>query len=100
MAREVELFIPCNRHLLVEPVEQERDTSGGVMLPEGYKSSSTNQFKLVKLIEVAPDSDKFNGEVGHTLVVASHMLQEIEVGETKYFLIPENMVVGVFAPEA
>ena len=94
------MLIPYNRHLLVQPVTNEDKESGGVILPDGYKSSSRDEFELVTLLAVAPDSEKFNGEVGHTLVVASHMIHEVPVGDTKYFLVPENVVMGVVAPGA
>ena len=93
------MFVPCNRHLLVEPTSVEQDSSGGVMLPEGYQSATRNQYSLVTLKAVSPDSEKFNGEVGHTLVVVSNMVQEVAVGDTKYHLVQENYVVGIVATE-
>ena len=93
------MFVPYNRHLLVEPIVAEQDSSGGVILPEGYQSVTRNQYSLVTLKAVSPDSEKFNGEVGHTLVVASNMVQEVAVGEVKYHLVQENYVVGIVATE-
>ena len=92
------MFIPCNRHLHVEELAT---NSGGdssvVLVPDGVRVKP--QFSLVKLISVAHDCEKFNGQVGHTLVVNSNMLQEIKIGEQTYSVILENHVVGLVNTE-
>jgi len=90
------MFIPANRYLLVEPVKKEEESSSPILLPEA-PTKSLSPHSLVKLKAVATDCEKFNGEVGHTLVVNSNMIESIKVGTTEYHIILENHVVGIIA---
>jgi len=88
------MFIPCNRHLHIEEVAVDSDSEPLVVLiPDGVRIKP--EYSLVKLVAVAHDCEKFNGEVGHTLVVNSNMINEVQVGEKTYSIILENHVVGL-----
>ena len=88
------MFLPFNRHLLVEPIKTEDRDDAVVLIPES--SLKPSAYSLVKLLEVSSDCEKFNGEVGSTLVVNTNMIEEITVGDNKFSLVLENHVVGLF----
>jgi len=92
-------FIPCNRHLLIECQPQEANEEPSVVLiPEGVTIAPA--YSLVKLLAVAPDCEKFNGETGALLIVNSGMIEDIEVGKTCFSVILENHVVGLYFDDA
>ncbi len=88
------MLIPYNRHLLVELVQSEDRGDAVVLIPDS--SVPKPAYSLVKLLNVAPDCEKFNGEVGSTLLVNTNMVEEITVAGTSYNLILENHVVGLY----
>jgi len=92
------MFIPVNRYLLVEPVVEEKESTSTILLPE-MEVKSNSPHSIVKLLAASHDCEKFNGEVGHTLVVNSNMIENIKVGSTNYKVILENHVVGLIAGE-
>ena len=85
---------PVNRHLLVEPIQSDDRGEAVVLIPESSIKSSA--YSLVKLLAVSSDCEKFNGEVGSTLVVNTNMVEEVQVGEDKFNLILENHVLGLY----
>jgi len=91
------MFVPFNRHLLVEPIKGEDRDEVTVLIPES--SLKKSPWSLVKLVAVAADCQKFidlTGEVGSTLVVNSSMIEEVQVGSEKFNLILENHVMGLY----
>jgi len=92
------MFIPINRYLLVESLKEEEVSKSPILLPES-PTKSLSPHSVVKLLAVSPDCDKFNGEIGHTLVVNSNMIENIKVGADEYEVILENHVVGLISGE-
>ncbi len=90
------MFVPLNRRILVEPVSEEREESF-VLVPETAKVQPAHS--LVRVVGVAFDCEKFNGEVGSTLVVDASMIEEINVGKKVYNVILENHVIGLVYEE-
>jgi len=89
------MLVPYNRYLLVEPIDASGDRDDAVVLiPES--SVAKPSHTLVKLVGVAPDCEKFNGEAGSVLLVNTNMLEEIRVAENNYTLVLENHVVGLY----
>ena len=88
------MLVPYNRHLLVEPIKTEDRDDAVVLIPAS--SVKLSPWSLVKLLATAPDCEKFNGEVGCTLVVNTGMIEEIEVCQNKFNLILENHVIGLY----
>jgi co-chaperonin GroES (HSP10) len=83
------MLFPLNRYLVVEPLEEEKTTSG-VIIPEDV-NIETSAFKLVKILMPHLDSGlRENMKV----LVPTHMIEEaVFFGET-YYLVLENHVVG------
>jgi len=74
---------PKNRHLLVELVEEEQDTSK-VLLPDDYKPMKSHI--VAKVLKV---HDTVAAEIseGSLIVAESNMLRDVEIhGETHYLL--------------
>ena len=88
------MLVPYNRHLLVELVQSEDRGEAVVLIPDSSIPKPT--YSLVKLLNVAPDCEKFNGEVGSTLLVNTSMVEEVTVAGSSYNLILENHVVGLY----
>lgn len=91
------MFVPFNRHLLVEPIKGEDRDEVTVLIPES--SLKKSPWTLVRLVAVAADCEKFtdlNGVVGSTLVVNTSMIEDVQVGSEKFNLILENHVMGLY----
>ena len=88
------MLVPYNRHLLVEPVREEDKGEAFVLIPDSSVTKPT--YSLVKLTAVAPDCEKFSGDIGSTLLVNTSMIEEIKVSGKVYNLILENYVIGLY----
>jgi co-chaperonin GroES (HSP10) len=83
---------PLNRHLVVHKKPREdKQKSSSFILPEGYESS-TEQYSIVKVLEISEDSKLKNViKPGSEVIVESNMLFEV-TGST---LILDNYVYGL-----
>jgi len=85
-------FTPCNRYLLVNrEMVQEEETL--IALPEGtFRAENRYERVLIEGIssEVHPPL-----AVGNTVVVLSHMIEEVDFGDGPVYLILENHVLGI-----
>ena len=88
-------FLPFNRHLVVDVIEEETKTDESfIVLPTDYEKPQSPYVKAI-VIEVAKDS-KFNGllEALDTILIERRMLHKIEINTTSFYLILENYVYG------
>jgi co-chaperonin GroES (HSP10) len=84
---------PCNRLLLVEPINKEqKEKESFVLVPETYKKTSL--YISAKVVDFAEDC-KINVKKDQIIVIDNSMLQEVEINEKTNFLILENYVMGV-----
>ena len=91
-------FIPYNRYLLVHKVEQKLDESvTSILVPDNV--SIRPEFSLVELLAVASDCEKFNGEVGQTIVVNSNMIESVKINSQEFNIVQENHVIGIVFDE-
>jgi co-chaperonin GroES (HSP10) len=84
------MLFPLNRHLVVEPVLEERKDSG-VLVPDDYKTEES-AYILVVLLKSHAESGLTPGT---KLVVPAHMVEEISFFGEKYYIVLENHVVGL-----
>jgi len=85
-------YIPLNRHLLLEDVEEPEEVGKSkVLVPEEYKV--VKKFGTYRVVESAPDCNtRFKN--GGLVIVEEGMVREIEIhGDKKYYVLPENLVV-------
>ena len=80
---------PKNRHLLVQLVEEEQDTSK-VLLPDDYKPMKSH---IVAKVLKVHDSVKEEISEGSVVVAESNMLREVDIGDQKHYLIQANYVL-------
>ena len=91
-------FIPYNRYLLIHKVEQKLDESvTSVLIPDNV--SIRPEFSLVELVAVASDCEKFNGEIGQTIVVNSNMIENVKINDQEFNIVQENHVIGLVFDE-
>ena len=90
-------FKPLNRHLLIEPIEAEKEEAQpAVLLPEGYKSVSMQPHTPAKVIKTAEDcKPALRSLSGESIMVESSMIQEINFEDSIFYLVLENYVLGV-----
>tara|TARA_B100000287_G_scaffold434195_1_gene497988 strand:+ start:7431 stop:7697 length:267 start_codon:yes stop_codon:yes gene_type:complete len=86
-------MIPCNRHILIDPIEQKDNDEAIVLVPDGYKPKA-NPHTLAAVIDWSDDVDLPLYE-NATILVNSSMIEQIEIGERKYHMILENYVLGI-----
>jgi len=82
---------PLNKHLVVEPINEEKKPSG-VLVPDDAKIE-TSSYKLVRLIRAHTESGLYPGA---KLVVPTHMIEEVEFLGSTHYLVLENYIVGFF----
>ena len=87
-------FEPCNRHLRIERAP--RTDTGFIALPDDYKKEE--KYEKVKILSIS-SGVKPPLSPGQNVIVLSHMIEEIDFGEGRIYLILENYVVGILKGE-
>jgi len=85
------LLKPCNRYLLVEPLEEDELEESCILLPDDYKKQ--NPFGIALVISRAKDCSVDVCE-GDTVVYSINMLENVTLGGKESFLLLENYVLG------
>ena len=67
------MLSPVNRHLVVEPILEQKKESG-VLVPDDYKTEHS-AYILVTLLKIHPESSL---SPGSKLVVPTHMVEEVD----------------------
>jgi co-chaperonin GroES (HSP10) len=88
-------FLPFNRHLVVDIVEEtKKQDESLIVLPSDYEKPQSPYVKAL-VIEVSKDSKFYrNLEVNDTLLVERRMLHKIEIDGSTFYLILENYILG------
>ena len=91
------MFSPLNRHLLLEEVTTETSSEESlVLVPDDY-SVKKSPYGLYKVIKVSPDCEKLGEQYINCKVIAEEsMVQEVTIGEERYYLVLENYIYGTF----
>tara|TARA_R110000824_G_scaffold191891_8_gene373712 strand:- start:1532 stop:1825 length:294 start_codon:yes stop_codon:yes gene_type:complete len=91
-------FQPCNRYILIERITQPKDEIASLIeLPEGFKPpTSTHELVKIKCVSCGTKPPLAQGDKA---VVLSHMIEEVDFGEGKVYLVLENHVVGIIKEE-
>jgi len=85
------LFKPCNRHLLVEPLEEDEIEESSILLPDDYKKQ--NPFGVALVVNRARDCS-VDAHEGDTVIYSTSMLESVTIGGKESFLLLENYVLG------
>ena len=88
-------FIPFNRHLVVELIEEENKADESlIVLPSDYEKPIAPYAEAI-VIGVAPDSKFYDLlKVNDRLLIERRMLHKIEIDDSSFYLILENYVYG------
>ena len=85
------IFEPCNRYLLIERgVKPEEESL--IALPDNFQKKEKHE--RVKVLSVSSDVQQYL-TAGLDVIVLAHMIEEVDFGEGKVYLVLENHVVGV-----
>jgi len=84
-------FEPCNRYLLIERLSSPKEESL-IALPDDFKTAE--KYEKVQVLSISPDV-RPPISPGQKVVVLAHMIEEIDFGEGKVYLVLENHVVGI-----
>ncbi len=83
---------PLGRRILAKKIEEEqRKTSGGIVLPESAKSDKVVRAKVMAI----GTDEKFEVKKGDEILVSSFAGTEVEVGEDKLLLVLEKDVLAI-----
>ena len=94
------IFVPVNKHLLVEEIDLSEQKQSLVALPEDYVKKSGDRYCTVRFMCHADDcwsmyDDLFDSDKDVILVVEKSMIEEVFIKDNKYSIIHQNYVVGV-----
>jgi len=88
------MFKPCNRYILIERTQlDDEDWGSCIELPEDYCAPGlAHELVEIKAIACAVKPPLATGQ---RVVVLRHMIEEVDFGEGKVYLILENNVLGI-----
>jgi len=84
-------FEPCNRYLLIERQTRAQEESL-IALPDNFIPPV--KYERVKILSISSDV-RPPISPGQQVVVLSHMIEEVDFGEGKAYLVLENHVIGI-----
>jgi len=92
-------FKPFNRHLLLEPIlEEKKEKQNTILVPEDY--STPKRYKAYKIVAAAQDCTQLdNSDIGKMIIVNNIMVEEVDVNDNIFYLLLENHVYGTMAEE-
>lgn len=93
-------FIPFNRYILVEPIEEEeQEQNVTIVLPENYTKPLSAYLKC-RVISVSRDSRLSSLlSKGDLIVIERRMLCNVDITEKPVYLVLENYVYGRYTDE-
>jgi len=90
---------PLGGRVIVEPIEQEDITAGGIILPETAKEKPQEG----KILAVGPGDRDEDGKriamevkVGDRVLYAKYSGTEVKINNEEYLVIREDDIMGVF----
>lgn len=99
MASKSTSLKPIGGNILVEPVAEEKVTSGGIVLPDTVSKEKPQRGKVVALGtgKIAEDGKKvaFNVKVGDVVIFKKYGPDEIEIDEQEYLIMEESDILAV-----
>tara|TARA_R110000824_G_scaffold277546_2_gene465759 strand:- start:2578 stop:2862 length:285 start_codon:yes stop_codon:yes gene_type:complete len=83
---------PRNRHILIEKIEKDEEDKTKLLLPDGYKK--VEEHTIARVLAISPDCS-VSARKGEKVIVPTHLVQDIEVGEQSFSIVLENHICGV-----
>tara|TARA_R100000353_G_scaffold172995_1_gene138868 strand:- start:117 stop:392 length:276 start_codon:yes stop_codon:yes gene_type:complete len=85
-------FEPMNRHLLIEPIEDNQEQENLIVLPEEYRPQKSPYLHARVVAKAA--NVEIPVDVGDTVVCERRMLHEVKTNGQTYYLMLQNYVFG------
>ena len=83
---------PLGKRILAKKIEQEeKKSSGGIIVPESAKSEKVVRAKVLEL----GTEEKFTVKKGNEIIVSSFAGTEIEMDDEKLLLVKESDILAV-----
>ena len=87
------MFLPVNRHILIEEESKDKGPKPLLVLPEDYKPKK-DKHAVVRVLNSADDV-RFDLKNNPRIIVDQSMIEEISINNTIYRIIQDNYVVGI-----
>lgn len=92
---------PLGGHILVKPLEEDKTTASGIVLPDTVDKEKPQKGKIIALGtgKVTDDGKKiaFNVKVGDVVIFKKYSPDEIEIEDEDYLIMTEEDVLAVVA---
>ena len=92
---------PLSNHLFLEPLEEEKKTASGIMLPETAEKEKPTTGKVVAVGPGKRDSEgklqPMSVKVGDVVLFKKYGPDEIEIDGKKYLVGDEDDILAVIA---
>jgi len=85
---------PLGKRVLIEPMEPEEKTAGGLIIPATAAEKKSSQGKVVKL-GLTKKEHKFQIKVGDMVFFKKYAPEEVEIEGVKYMLVDEADILAV-----
>ena len=92
-------FKPLSNHLFIEPIEEEKTTKSGIVLPETMEKEKPIKGKI---IAVGPGKRNEKGEIiqmsvkiGDVVLFKKYGPDEIEIEDKKYLVGDEDDILAI-----
>ncbi len=92
------MIIPCNRHVLIQPIESEHEEDSNILLPEDY-APEESAYAKAEVLDWANDC-KIQLEEGCTAIVTRHMIEEVDICGNVYHLVLENHIIAMMPQDS
>lgn len=87
------MFLPVNRHILIEKDQDTNSLESLVVLPEDYKPK-VEKHAVVRVVNSAEDV-RFDLKNNPRIIIDQSMIEEISINNTIYKVIQDNYVIGI-----
>jgi chaperonin GroES len=89
-------FQPLGARVLVEPVEEEKVTSSGIVLPDTVDKEKAQIGVVVALGTGSAKKDfKFHVKVGDKVYFKKYSPDEVKVEEAEYLVMDQDDILGI-----
>jgi chaperonin GroES len=91
-------FVPLNENILIERLEAEQKTAGGILLPDNAKEKPRKGKVLDRGEGKVLDNGKrgaFTVNVGDIVLFSSYAGSEITIGDKEYLIMTENDILAI-----
>ncbi len=92
-------FQPLGAHILVKPVEEEKTTASGIVLPDTVDKEKPQKGKVVALgtgkINEKGEKVAFSVKVNDMVIFKKYSPDEIEIDGVDYLIMTEDDILGI-----